>query len=102
MTRREASTSIRPPKLLQPRPTAETAMPEAPSARISIKIILPEGRIIGRPMLRVYAAAGARQEWGDLRRLLLVLFFLHLLALQLRLASSELLAEFLEVEVRLA
>ena len=37
ITRREASSPMRPPKLLQPSPTAETRRPERPRLRICIE-----------------------------------------------------------------
>src|SRR5438105_14480385 len=52
---------IRPPKLLQPRPTTETAMPELPSLRVSIsQFHEPLSALI----LRRREAPSRRMEYG--------------------------------------
>src|ERR1700744_1400278 len=71
ITFREVSRSVRWPKLLQPRPTAETRRPEPPRLRICMEY--PVGRdgngchIVTRPLLARKARA-LRPEAENLRR----------------------------------
>src|SRR5690348_13023909 len=67
ITRRVASSSMRPPKLLQPRPIAETRRPDVPRLRISKWGFLAGGSEVQQPgnILAAFGRSVKVKLWPD-------------------------------------